>query len=424
MSGTSGSADLDARGASRASHRAPSPSCRRSPAARGSAPPARLRPSPPSTTGEASPPYSSAIERAELACPLRHVRREPVDRRALAEDRLELVGRSIAAMLAASRWPSRCCSFERAGERLLHRHLLVEHEPDQERQRALAEEGVRLGVAREVDRALWPPSSDAIRPGETPGVRLQPDARVVGRPDTLGRWTRSLPSHRGRAPGSSARSRRRRRHRRPRGPSSQPARTCSCRRRPGSGKTLAAFLTGIDRLDATPGRGAAPPLRLAAEGAQLRRRAQPARPARRARLDAHGRRAHRRHRPARAPPDAAHAARHPDHDARVALPPPHLAGPGDAARRRDRDRRRGARRRRDEARRAPRALARAARARRRAAVPADRPLRDAAAARGDRALRRRRPADRARRRGHPQGARPRGRRRARGHARAGLRLRT
>ena len=189
----------------------------------------------------------------------------------------------------------------------------------------------------------------------------------------------------------------------------------------GSGKTLAAFLTGIDRLNATPGRRAAAPLRLAAEGAQLRRRAQPARPARRARLEAHGRRPHGRHRPARAPPDAAHAAGHPDHDAGVALPPPHLAGAGDPPRRRDGDRRRGARRRGDEARRASRALAGAARARRRAAVPADRALGDAAAARGDRALRRRRPADRARRRGHPQGARPRGRRRARGHARAGLR---
>ena len=50
---------------------------------------------------------------------------------------------------------------------------------------------------------------------------------------------------------------------------------------------------------------------------------------------------------------------------------------------------------------------------------ADRPLGDAAPARGDRPLRLRRPADPARRRGHAQGARPRGRRPARGHARAG-----
>ena len=45
-------------------------------------------------------------------------------------------------------------------------------------------------------------------------------------------------------------------------------------------------------------------------------------------------------------------------------------------------------------------------------------LGDAAAARGDRALRLRRPADRARRRGHREAARPEGRRAGRGHARA------
>ena len=63
---------------------------------------------------------------------------------------------------------------------------------------------------------------------------------------------------------------------------------------------------------------------------------------------------------------------------------------------------------------------RAARGARDAADPAHRPLGDAAPARGDRALRRRRPADRARRRGRREGARPRGRRPRRGHARARL----
>ncbi len=58
---------------------------------------------------------------------------------------------------------------------------------------------------------------------------------------------------------------------------------------------------------------------------------------------------------------ATHAAGHPDHHARVAVPDAHLAGPRGAARRRDGDRRRGARRRRHQARRPPRALARAAR---------------------------------------------------------------
>ena len=63
-------------------------------------------------------------------------------------------------------------------------------------------------------------------------------------------------------------------------------------------------------------------------------------------------------------------------------------------------------------------IAGAARRAARAADAAHRPLRDAAAARGDRPLRLRRPPDRARRRGHAEGARPRGRRAGRGHARA------
>ena len=84
----------------------------------------------------------------------------------------------------------------------------------------------------------------------------------------------------------------------------------------GSGKTLAAFLFGLDRLDAEPGRGHPAALRVAAEGAQLRRRAQPARPAGRAREPAAGRRPHRRHAAARAAADAAPPARHPHHDAR------------------------------------------------------------------------------------------------------------
>ena len=67
--------------------------------------------------------------------------------------------------------------------------------------------------------------------------------------------------------------------------------------------------------------------------------------------------------------DAAPAARHPDHDARVALPAPHLARPRDPRRRRDRDRRRDPRPGRHQARRAPRALARAARTRWRAGPP-------------------------------------------------------
>ena len=73
---------------------------------------------------------------------------------------------------------------------------------------------------------------------------------------------------------------------------------------------------------------------------------------------------------------------HPDHDARVALPPPDERRPREPARRRARDRRRGPRDRRHEAWRSPRAQPRAARgtpAGRGAAAPADRAVGDAAA---------------------------------------------
>ena len=91
----------------------------------------------------------------------------------------------------------------------------------------------------------------------------------------------------------------------------------------------------------------------------------------------------------------------------------------DLDRRPDADPRRGARRRRHQARRPPRALRRAPRAPDRRAVPADRALGDAASDGGDRQVRLRRAADRARRRRPLEGARRGGRRPARGHARAG-----
>ncbi len=98
----------------------------------------------------------------------------------------------------------------------------------------------------------------------------------------------------------------------------------------GSGKTLTAFLYAIDRLNATPGRGAARALRLAAQGAQLRHRAQPPRPARGPRVEPARRRPHRRHVGEGAPRARQGAAGHPDHDARVALPDAHLGRARDA----------------------------------------------------------------------------------------------
>ena len=187
----------------------------------------------------------------------------------------------------------------------------------------------------------------------------------------------------------------------------------------GSGKTLAAFLYGIDRLTAIAGQGPAAPLRVAAEGAQLRRGAQPAGPARGARLRPERRGPDRRHAAAGPRRDAPRAPGHPDHDSGVALPPAHVPRARDAEVGRDADPRRGARGRRHEARGAPGALGRAARPLDRGARPARRPVRDATADGGDRAVRLGSPADRAGGRGSREGARPEGRRSSRGHAGAG-----
>ena len=126
------------------------------------------------------------------------------------------------------------------------------------------------------------------------------------------------------------------------------------------------------------------PLRLPAQGARGRRRAQPARPAGRdrpgggpARAAAPGdpgRHPLRRHPGRRAAGLHPPAHRHPHHHARVAVPAADQRRPGGAARHRDGDRRRGARGRRHQARRAPGRLPRPARRAARPPGPADRPV--------------------------------------------------
>ena len=126
----------------------------------------------------------------------------------------------------------------------------------------------------------------------------------------------------------------------------------------GSGKTLAAFLWSLDRLAREPPPAEArqrcrvlyvSPLKALAVDVERNLRApldrHPAgrRPARRRPAGHHRRHAHRRHPGRRAPGLRPHPAGHPHHHARVAVPAAHLAGPGVAARRRDGDRRRGAR---------------------------------------------------------------------------------
>ena len=130
-------------------------------------------------------------------------------------------------------------------------------------------------------------------------------------------------------------------------------------------------------------------------------------------------RAHRRHVCSRAAPDGASSG-HPDHDPGVALPASDLSGARDAARHRNGDPRRGARRRGHEARLSSCVVARAPRTTGRAPFQrvglsaTQRPLEEigrfvaGSGARSSSSTR------------HPQGARPRGRRSGRGHARARL----
>ena len=176
----------------------------------------------------------------------------------------------------------------------------------------------------------------------------------------------------------------------------------------GSGKTLSAFLWSIDRLlTHRPPEDKSKrcrvlyvsPLKALAVDVERNLRA-PLTGIRHTaeRLGRHGpRRARSASAPATPPPPTAarlttRAARHPDHHARVAVPDAHQPGPRVAARRRDRDRRRGARGRRHQARRPPRAVPRAARRAARPAGPADRAVGDGPAARGGGPLpRRRRP---------------------------------
>ncbi len=143
----------------------------------------------------------------------------------------------------------------------------------------------------------------------------------------------------------------------------------------GSGKTLAAFLWALDRVMTDPPPPTdqrcrvlyISPLRALAVDIEKNLRTPltgiglAAERLGRARARAARRDAHRRHLGERAPPDPDPSARHPDHDAGVALPDAHLPGARDPAQRPLGDRRRDPRDGRFQARRAPRALARAPR---------------------------------------------------------------
>ena len=102
-------------------------------------------------TRSASPPYSSATT-AQSSCT--RLAMLPGKRWIAGRSRKSCSSRSgsVPAISAASSRPSRCFSLSGPRERRRDGDLLVEHEPDQERERLRGEELVRLAVAGEVER--------------------------------------------------------------------------------------------------------------------------------------------------------------------------------------------------------------------------------------------------------------------------------
>jgi hypothetical protein len=82
--------------------------------------------------------------------PAGHVAREAVDRRFLPEDLLELGGVGVGDRRGVEAGEP-AANLERARKSLLHGDLLVEDEPDEQRQRLLGEKAVGFVVTCEVE---------------------------------------------------------------------------------------------------------------------------------------------------------------------------------------------------------------------------------------------------------------------------------
>ena len=171
---------------------------------------------------------------AQLLHPLRHRPREAVDRRGRAERSLE--GRGVhAGDCPGVEGADTLSQLERPGERLLDRDLLVDGEADEERERLLRDEPVRLVRLSEVERLRHVLMVDADGyPGRMAALDvLSPTTRTWFERAFAG----PTPAQELGWPAIAAGG-----HVLIQAPT-------------GSGKTLAAFLLGLDRLNASPGEG-------------------------------------------------------------------------------------------------------------------------------------------------------------------------
>ena len=189
----------------------------------------------------------------QLLHSLRHRAREPVDRRRLAERRLERLGIHRRDRARVER-ADPLLQLERPGERLLDGDLLVDRKPDQERERLGRDQSVGL-----------------VRIGEVERLGHASDGRRGRIPWANGRARRPLAAHedlvRAGVRGADA------------GAGARVACHCAGRARPHPGADrLGEDARGLPPrhrpIDGDARRGAPPALRLAAEGAQLRHRAE------------------------------------------------------------------------------------------------------------------------------------------------------
>ena len=101
-------------------------------------------------------------EGAEVLDPPSHRTREAMDRRLLPEDLLE-PGGIHPCDLGGIEAPEPLLQLERSEERRRHCHLLIESEPDQEREWIAGDERIGFRVPREVKRVGHGPSLDRAR---------------------------------------------------------------------------------------------------------------------------------------------------------------------------------------------------------------------------------------------------------------------